>query len=63
MTFEPVLGLFAGVLGVTVLLEDSVRGSFAKIIYAVHHVFIQNGCLEVSIHPAVHPAAIPDPCL
>ena len=63
VVFEPLFGLFAGMLGVIVLLEDSVRGSFAKMTDAVHHVFVQNGCVEVSIHPAIHPAAIPDPCL
>ena len=53
----------AGVLGDAILLEDGVRGGFAKMTDAIHHVFVQNGCAEVSIHPAIHPAAIPDPCL
>ena len=30
IVFEPVLGLFAGMLGVIVLLEGDVRESFAK---------------------------------
>ena len=63
VVFGPVLGLFAGVLGAIVLLEDGVRRDLAKMADAVHHVFVQNGCAEVSIHPAIHPAAIPDPCM
>ena len=63
VAFGPLLGLFAGMLGVIVLLEYDVRGSFAKMTDAVHHAFILNGYAEVSIHPAIHPAAIPSPCL
>ena len=35
IVFESFLGLFAGVLGVTVLLEDSVRGGFAKVMLSI----------------------------
>ena len=53
---------FACMLGVIVLLEDDVRGGLVKMADAVHHVFVQKGCVEVSIHSAIHSTEIPNPC-
>ena len=49
IVFGPLLGLFAGVLGVIVLLEDDVRGVLATLINGLHQLIAQNGRVKLPI--------------
>ena len=50
----PLLGLFAGMLGIIVLLEDGIRGIGAIILHGLLELILQNLKIKVSIHPTIN---------
>src|SRR4051812_34880123 len=61
MVFKPSLSQCRAVLGVTILLENDVVGSFAVKIEAGLKVVIQNPGVELCIHPPINPDCISSP--
>src|SRR5215471_19563547 len=58
MVSKPSLGLFAGVLGVIVLLEDDITCRFPIIVKAGLKVLLQNLKIKVPIHLPINLAGI-----
>jgi hypothetical protein len=58
MVFIPGFGLFAGVLGVIILLEDNILMPFLGILDGLLELIIQNANIKVSIHPFINSSGI-----
>src|ERR1700742_1446447 len=58
VVLEPGFGLFAGVLGIIILLKDDILAPFLEILDGSLKFILQNANIKVSIHPALNPSGI-----